>query len=374
MSVLKITKSYTKSKNKQGMTKIHSYLAIFGIMVGIIALIVVSSAMSGFSKDLYSKLRIDSDAEIYLLNSSNFKEELEDNKDIKEIKESLNLPSYTVTLGDKNIVNLFIKEEEMYSDLDVIYLSSTLKNKIKNKFTTLELKKGTEVEDQLILKVKYSDEIKDFRRVYISKETLLTQSFIDLDSSLKKVYDVYFEDFMNSQDLIKKFKKEKNVDRVYSWTEKKADFFSALQIEQTVIKIVLFFIILVSCVNIISTLTLIITEKKQDIYVLKTIGYSNKEILSIFLLVGCWLGFLGLILGTILGITITLNLTEILYVLENILGITFIPKAITKFPYVLDIKEIISINIFTSVIIVISSILPALKTLKMTPAEGLKDE
>tara|TARA_Y100000588_G_scaffold210270_1_gene224313 strand:- start:137711 stop:138829 length:1119 start_codon:yes stop_codon:yes gene_type:complete len=372
--VLKITKSYTKSKNKQGMTKIHSYLAIFGIMVGIIALIVVSSAMSGFSKDLYNKLKIDSDAEIYLLENSDLKEKIERKENIKEIKESFYLPDYVVTVGDKNIVNLFVKENKKYSDLDVIYLSSTLKNKIKNKFITLELKQGTLVEDQLILKVKYIDEIKDFRRVYISKETLLTQSFIDLHSSLKKVYDVYFEDFMNSQDLIKEFKTEKNVYMVYSWTEKKADFFSALQIEQTVIKIVLFFIILVSCVNIISTLTLIITEKKQDIYVLKTIGYSNKEILSIFLLVGCWLGFLGLILGTILGITITLNLTEILYVLENILGITFIPKAITKFPYVLDIKEIISINIFTSLIILISSILPALKTLKMTPAEGLKDE
>lgn len=374
MSVLKITKSYTKSKNKQGMTKIHSYLAIFGIMVGIIALIVVSSAMSGFSKDLYSKLRIDSDAEIYLLKDSDLKEKIESKENIKEVKESLHLPDYELTIGDKNTVNLFVKEENKYSDLDVIYLSSTLKDKIKNKFITLELKQNSLVQDQLILKVKYIDEIKDFRRVYISKETLLTQSFIDLDSSLKKVYDVYFEDFMNSQDLIKEFKTEKNVYMVYSWTEKKADFFSALQIEQTVIKIVLFFIILVSCVNIISTLTLIITEKKQDIYVLKTIGYSNKEILSIFLLVGCWLGFLGLILGTILGITITLNLTEILYVLENILGITFIPKAITKFPYVLDMKEIISINIFTSVIIVISSILPALKTLKMTPAEGLKDE
>jgi len=372
--VLKITKSYTKSKNKQGMTKIHSYLAIFGIMVGIIALIVVSSAMSGFSKDLYNKLKIDSDAEIYLLENSDLKEKIERKENIKEIKESFYLPDYVVTVGDKNIVNLFVKENTKYSDLDVIYLSSTLKNKIKNKFITLELKQDSLVEDQLILKVKYIDEIKDFRRVYISKETLLTQSFIDLHSSLKKVYDVYFEDFMNSQDLIKEFKTEKNVYMVYSWTEKKADFFSALQIEQTVIKIVLFFIILVSCVNIISTLTLIITEKKQDIYVLKTIGYSNKEILSIFLLVGCWLGFLGLILGTILGITITLNLTEILYVLENILGITFIPKAITKFPYVLDMKEIISINIFTSLIIVISSILPALKTLKMTPAEGLKDE
>ncbi len=374
MSVLKITKSYTKSKNKQGMTKIHSYLAIFGIMVGIIALIVVSSAMSGFSKDLYGKLRIDSDAEVYLLKDNDLKKKIEGKENIKEVKESFHLPDYEVTIGDKNTVNLFIKEEDKYSDLDVIYLSSTLKDKIKNKFITLELKQDSFVEDQLILKVKYIDEIKDFRRVYISKETLLTQSFIDLDSSLKKVYDVYFEDFMNSQDLIKEFKTEKNVYMVYSWTEKKADFFSALQIEQTVIKIVLFFIILVSCVNIISTLTLIITEKKQDIYVLKTIGYSNKEILSIFLLVGCWLGFLGLIFGTILGITITLNLTEILYVLENILGITFIPQAITKFPYILDMKEIIKINIFTSVIIIISSILPALKTLKITPAEGLKDE
>tara|TARA_Y100001960_G_scaffold164043_1_gene172254 strand:- start:12671 stop:13741 length:1071 start_codon:yes stop_codon:yes gene_type:complete len=356
------------------MTKIHSYLAIFGIMVGIIALIVVSSAMSGFSKDLYGKLRIDSDAEVYLLKDNDLKKKIEGKENIKEVKESFHLPDYEVTIGDKNTVNLFIKEEDKYSDLDVIYLSSTLKDKIKNKFITLELKQDSFVEDQLILKVKYIDEIKDFRRVYISKETLLTQSFIDLDSSLKKVYDVYFEDFMNSQDLIKEFKTEKNVYMVYSWTEKKADFFSALQIEQTVIKIVLFFIILVSCVNIISTLTLIITEKKQDIYVLKTIGYSNKEILSIFLLVGCWLGFLGLIFGTILGITITLNLTEILYVLENILGITFIPQAITKFPYILDMKEIIKINIFTSVIIIISSILPALKTLKITPAEGLKDE
>ncbi len=376
MSISKIVKSYTKSKNKKGMTKVHSYLAIFGIMIGIVALIVVSSALNGFSKDLYGKLSIDSDLTL-ILNDSIEKEDLnvllKKQKEIKEIKEIKKFKSYETIIGGNNEVNLIISKDSELK-VDTIYVSEKLKGLSEKKYLTLDIEEDNEILDQLILKIDFDKKIKNPKRVVISESSLLDNSLLDLSNQFEEQIELKLNNFMKAPELSEVLINKIEVKKVHSWTSKQSNFFNALQLEQTIIKIVLFFVILVSCVNIISTLTLIINEKKQDIYVLKTIGYSDKQILSIFVLVGIWLGFLGLFLGTIIGILITLNLTSILFFLEGILGLSFIPKSVTSFPYVLNIAEIVRINTFTGVIILISSLIPALNTLKMSPAEGLKDE
>lgn len=376
MSISKIVKSYTKSKNKKGMTKVHSYLAIFGIMIGIVALIVVSSALNGFSKDLYGKLSIDSDLTL-TLNDSIEKEDLnillKKQKEIKEIREIKKFKSYETIIGGNNEVNLIISKDSELKE-DTVYVSEKLKGLSEKKYLTLDIEEDNEILDQLILKIDFDKKIKNPKRVVISESSLLDNSLLDLSNQFEEQIELKLNNFMKAPELSEVLINKIEVKKVDSWTSKQSNFFNALQLEQTIIKIVLFFVILVSCVNIISTLTLIINEKKQDIYVLKTIGYSDKQILSIFVLVGMWLGFLGLFLGTIIGILITLNLTSILFFLEGILGLSFIPKSVTSFPYVLNIAEIVRINTFTGVIILISSLIPALNTLKMSPAEGLKDE
>lgn len=376
MSISKIVKSYTKSKNKKGMTKVHSYLAIFGIMIGIVALIVVSSAMNGFSKDLYGKLSIDSDLTLTLNDSIENKDLivlLKKQKEIEEIKEIKKFKSYNTIIGGNNEVNLIISKNKKLKE-NTIYVSEKLKGLSDKKYLTLDIEENKEFLDQLILRIDFDEKIKNPKRVMISESSLLENSLLDLSDQFETQIELKLNNFMKAPELSEMLSNKIEINRVDSWTSKQSNFFNALQLEQTIIKIVLFFVILVSCVNIISTLTLIINEKKQDIYVLKTIGYSDKQILSIFVLVGIWLGFLGLFLGTIIGILITLNLTSILFVLEGLLGLSFIPKSVTSFPYVLNMVEIIRINIFTGVIILISSLIPALNTLKMSPAEGLKDE
>lgn len=386
MNIIKLAKSYVLNKNKTGLTKLHSYLSVFGILFGVTALIVVSSAMSGFKNNLYQNIHVDFDVSVSLNKTSPMSiDKLIENYKIKEVKEYKKFNSNVeIYLNNQNFENLIISKDNLKYELDSLYISSSF-SFLDDKILPLSLRpKGLfenrneelsedDIYDQAILNVKFSENI-PLNRVYVSQDTYDSNFFIDIESEKLDMYGLVFEDFMDSQSFITENKTNGQIEDLNGWITNQKEFFNSLKIEETVIKIVLFFVLLVSSFNIVSTLTLMITEKKQDIYILKTIGYSNKEVLLTFLMTGVIIGFFGLILGTITGILITVNLTEILLFLENVLFIDFIPKSITEFPYLLNIKEIIIINILTAFIILISSLIPAINTLRITPAEGLKDE
>lgn len=89
-----------------------------------------------------------------------------------------------------------------------------------------------------------------------------------------------------------------------TWMESRADFFDAFELEKIVTMIVVALIILVAVFNIASTLIMMVMEKTQDIGILRAMGASKQGIRNIFILQGGIIGILGSILGTALGIYI----------------------------------------------------------------------
>ncbi len=105
-----------------------------------------------------------------------------------------------------------------------------------------------------------------------------------------------------------------------TWRESEASLFNALQMEKLLTSIMLFMIVIIGAVNIISTLVMMVSEKKADVAILRTMGISRFEVSLVFMIQGFVVGLLGAFLGVILGVLITLNLTDIGLALETLVA------------------------------------------------------
>jgi lipoprotein-releasing system permease protein len=111
--------------------------------------------------------------------------------------------------------------------------------------------------------------------------------------------------------------------RVSDWTLAHNNFFRAIQTEKRVMFIILLLIVAVAAFNIVSTLVMVVTDKRGDIAILKTQGLTSASVMGIFIVLGTIIGFVGTLLGTIGGIVLALNVETIVPAIENFLGVQF---------------------------------------------------
>ena len=162
---------------------------------------------------------------------------------------------------------------------------------------------------------------------------------------------------------------------VIDWTMMNKNFFKALQMEKTMLMLLMLLIVLVATFNIISSLFMVVSEKKSDIAILKTIGMSANKIMYIFIYQGIFLGIVGIIFGLILGVLLSLNLDIVVSFIENILGRSILDSdiyMISDVPAKLEFLDLIYVSIISFFFAVLATIYPAVKASKTMPAEVLK--
>ena len=162
---------------------------------------------------------------------------------------------------------------------------------------------------------------------------------------------------------------------VIDWTMMNKNFFKALQMEKTMLMLLMLLIVLVATFNIISSLFMVVSEKKSDIAILKTIGMSSKNIMHIFILQGTFLGLVGIIFGLFLGITISLNLDHIVNFIEYILGHSLLDSdiyMISSVPAKIEILDLFYVSIVSFLLSILATIYPSINASKTMPAEALK--
>jgi len=165
--------------------------------------------------------------------------------------------------------------------------------------------------------------------------------------------------------------------RYQDWTRTQGNLFEAIQLEKTMIALLLTLIIAVAAFNIVSTLVMVVTDKRADIAILKTIGLSPRGVMSIFVVQGTLVGVTGTVFGVILGVPLALSITEILALMESVFGFyLFNPSAyfISDLPSELrwsDVGLVITLSIGLSLV---ATLYPALKASRIVPAEVLNHE
>lgn len=161
------------------------------------------------------------------------------------------------------------------------------------------------------------------------------------------------------------------------WTRTHGNLFQAIQMEKTMIGLLLMVIVAVAAFNIISTLVMVVTDKKSDIAILRTMGATPKAIMSIFIIQGAYIGVIGTMVGTGLGILLSLNVSDIIQAIEALMKTQFLnPDVyfISDLPSELRKEDVMIVTGSALVMSLLATIYPAWRASKVEPAEALRYE
>ena len=398
-----ISLRYLKSRRRQKFISIITIISIAGIALGVSALIIVLAVMSGFNVDLREKiLGTKSHIVVYSAKSKS----MEKHEDaIKLLKSVRGVKGASPFIAGQAMVSLKGRSEGVaIFGIDPVRISEVTNlpgNMINGNISFLSKIKGIVVGNELAsrLDINVSDSITVFVPVFLKTPTGIIPKasvftvvgifrtgmyeydnnfvYISLNDAQKlfsmngkitgievKINDIYKAKEISGTIRIM----DKNFWTI-DWMEMNRNLFYALKLEKIAMSIILILIVLVAGFNILSTLIMLVMEKTKDIGVLKAIGVSSKNIMSIFIIEGTVIGITGILLGCIGGV-----ITCMLLAKYRFIKLASDVYYITTLPVKINLLDILIIVIVTLGISVIATIYPARKASKLDPVEAIRYE
>jgi lipoprotein-releasing system permease protein len=177
--------------------------------------------------------------------------------------------------------------------------------------------------------------------------------------------------------LIARFPPEQTGYIIQTWQDTQRPLLSAVNLEITVLNILLFLIIAVAGFGILATFYMIVVEKTKDIGVLKALGAPNRGVMSIFLNYGLSLGAVGTGVGIALGLLFIYYINSIADLIQKLTGQEVFDPTIyyfDKIPTDVSALTVVLIALGAIAIAVLASVLPALHAARLHPVEALRYE
>lgn len=410
---------YLKSKRKEGFISIIAIFSFIGIMIGVATLIIVMSVMNGFRYELIERiLGINSHLTVYSKEHkiANYQEIVDKIKKIDGVTYANPIIEAQAMISSKNknsggLIRGISVDDLKNKKLITENITAGDLNKINQKNSVII---GSILAQNLGLKI--NDPIK-----IISGETnetiigtipriktymvagIFDSGMYEYDSTTIfmnfEMAQIHFR-YANSASAIEIFTKnshdfsnnfEDNFENVKleiyksfidndglyfnDWQQANSSFIEALKVESTVMFFILTLIILVAVFNIISSMIMLVNDKNKNIALLRTLGMSKNAILRIFLICGSMIGFLGTILGLIIGIIFSANINNIKLFLESATDTTLFNPAIyflSTLPSRILIGDVILITSMSFTLSFLATLYPAYKASKSKPAEILR--
>lgn len=393
-----IARRYLKAKHKINFISILSFISWLGISVGVAAMIIVISVFNGFGS-LVKELLISYDPHIIIHSN-----------DIYDVKKTLSEEFW----DDKRIKNFSLQIEAKGILYNSNYNLIQVKGLETETLNELGLKKNQFVKSHLpevfigqILAAKLG--VLPGDTILISSLNSIRQSIIDFTSlpriskavvvsifnTNNKEYDdkYIFSEITDAQKIlggqipastieirlndindlseVKNFLEQKFSSKITitTWYDLHKNLYDVMQIERWSAFILLSMIISVAVFNILSTLTMMVVEKKRDIGILKTMGYNDFSIKRLFLYQGFLIGLIGIFFGLIIGLGVCyLQIEYKFYALDASKYI------IDALPIKVEIADLLIITLSTLLLTALASIYPSKKANSINIIESIKYE
>jgi lipoprotein-releasing system permease protein len=402
---LKLAFKYFKS-NKGGIFSFTSFLAITGLSIGVASLIIVMSVMNGFEKELQNRiLGVVPHAVIFseepIKDYEVLIDKIKQNDEVIEAVPFISfqaLATYQTASKGISINGIDVEAEKRVSILPdyMIYGSIDDLNKENSIIigSWLASYLGIFVGDKI--NITTSDIRSSIIGSYPKSVTLEVVGIFELRAEIDQSLALI------SHDLAQKFKSLKEetlsiriktsdlfiADKIAydsipnntglvssSWKETHGTLFEAIQFEKLLIGLMLFLIVGVASILVLSTIVMTVKSKEREVGILKTIGANNNQLVMIFFFQGLMVSMLGLIFGLLIGLLIIFNLNNFITFIESVLQRNLLEAYfINYFPYHVDYAQILLICSLSFIFSVISSLLPALRVIKLNPIEILRHE
>ena len=175
-------------------------------------------------------------------------------------------------------------------------------------------------------------------------------------------------------DLAQQFGREY---KVKDWTQTQGSLFQSVKMEKIVVGTLLNILIFIAVFNIISSLVLMVADKRSDIAVLRTLGLTSKQVMGIFIVQGSAVGLVGTFIGLVMGCVVTWLLNPIMNLLEALFGFhVFDPETfyISGLPSYLMWQDLLTITFTALILSFLATLYPAYRASKIEPAEALRYE
>ena len=405
-----ISNQYLRSNRKKGFVSFISGVSMVGLILGVMTLITVLSVMNGFHKELRDRvLSAISHSTISEYDGSlnNWQElRLTINQHKEVIDSSPYIERYGLLSVNGKAKGISVRGIEPNLEKN----TSVLLNKIKSGKVDLSgfniligsglaARLGVTIGDKItLLTPQISSSIigiqPRFKRFTLSgvfdagiNEYDNNLAFIHLQKA-QTLYSMKDQvsgirlkvaDLFQAKKITAEVLSQLDGDRYYGidWMQKKANFIKALNLEKQMIGIILSLIIAVAAFNIVSMMVMVVTDKKADIAILRTIGMTPKRIVKLFFYQGITIGVVGIVIGVLLGVALSLNIESVVSGVESILGFQFFPKDvfyINRFPSETHLADVIKVTAGAFILVILASIYPAKRAGKVEISKVLNHE
>ncbi len=164
---------------------------------------------------------------------------------------------------------------------------------------------------------------------------------------------------------------------VKDWSQTQGSLFQAVKMEKIVIGVLLMIIVAVAAFNIVSSLVLMVADKRADIAVLRTLGLTGRQVMAVFIVQGSAVGFMGILVGAVVGALVAHSIGDIVQWLENLLGLHVFDPSVYFISYLPSLwlwSDTLIICACAALLSVIATLYPAYRAAKIAPAEALRYE
>ena len=405
---LKLGYKYLRS-NKGGGFSFTTLLAIIGLAIGISSLIVVTSVMNGFEKELEDRILgviphsvITSDNPIS--NYENIITNIKKNSEVIDASPYIKIQAIVSSSYDTRGISVIGIDPNIEKNMSIVsdyMLIGNLDNIEKDNSiiigSLLAANIGAYVGDQINITTsdiktsiigsyprsvnleivgiyELKTEIDQFL-TFISHQTAQKLKNINNDETISirlKTTNLFDADLI-SQNVLNDF--NNNSYSYSSWKNTHGTLFEAIQFEKLLISLMLFLIVGVASILVLSTVVMTVKSKEREIGILLTLGASNKQIILIFFTQGLLVSLIGIFVGIILGFILIFNLNNFINFIEYLLGRNLLDAYfINYFPYHIDSLQILIICLISFLISLTASLVPSFRAVKLNPVQILRHE